>query len=185
MVGLRVLDGRLVMTSPRFAALSALMLALALPQAAVAQEAGADAVPTEQNISAQETPWQVNCTPSAESSQLDCSMVKSLVIGQNRQVLAQAAIVAGDPYVLRILVPHGMSLTEGLRVSVDGVEAASPVFRTSLQGGALAVSDVSAELEDALRAGRLLQIEGVQNNGSTLRLQMSLSGFAAAIDKLR
>ncbi|WP_103257930.1 invasion associated locus B family protein [Tabrizicola aquatica] len=173
------------MTSPLFAALSALMLTIALPQAALAQEAAADAAPTEQNISAQETPWQVNCTPGAEASQLDCSMVKSLVIGQNRQVLAQAAIVAGDPYVLRILVPHGMSLAAGLRVSVDGVEAATPVFRTSLQGGALAVSDVSAELEEALRAGGLLQIEGVQNNGSALRMEMSLSGFAAAFDKLR
>jgi invasion protein IalB len=78
-----------------------------------------------------------------------------------------------------------MSLAAGLRVSVDGVEAATPVFRTSLQGGALAVSDVSAELEEALRAGGLLQIEGVQNNGSALRMEMSLSGFGAAFDKLR
>lgn len=174
------------MTPPLFAAFSALMLSFALPETALAQEAEpvAEAAPTEQNIAAQETPWQVNCTPG-ETAQLDCSMVKSLVIGQNRQVLAQAAIVAGDPYVLRILVPHGMSLAEGLRVSVDGVEVASPVFRTSLQGGALAVSDVTVELEEALRAGGLLQIEGVQNNGGALRLEMSLSGFSAAIDKLR
>jgi hypothetical protein len=30
-----------------------------------------------------------------------------------------------------------------------------------------------------------MQIEGVQNNGSTLRLEMGLSGFSAAIDKLQ
>ncbi len=167
------------MTSPSLAALLALMLTL--PEASLAQQV----MPTEQNIAAQETPWQVNCVPGSNAAQLDCSMVKSLIVGQNGQVLAQTAVVAGEPDALRILVPHGMALAEGLRVSVDGTEVATPAFRTSLQGGALAVADVTPGIEEAMRTGSRLQIEGVQNNGSALRLEMSLSGFSAAMDKLR
>lgn len=169
------------MTVSLQAVLTALSLSFALPGAAVAQEAA----PTEQNITAQETPWQVNCTPAAKGGGLNCSMVKSLILAQGEQVLAQAAVVQGDPLVLRILVPHGMALTEGLRILVDGTEVAAPSFRTSLPGGAIAVSDLTSDLEDALRSGTMLQIEGVQNNGNALRLEMSLVGFSASIDKLR
>ena len=163
------------------AVLTALSLSFALPGAAIAQETA----PTEQNITAQETPWQVNCTPVADGGGLNCSMVKSLILAQGEQVLAQAAVVQGDPLVLRILVPHGMALAEGLRLSVDGAEVAAPAFRTSVQGGAIAVTDITADLEAALRSGELLQIEGVQNNNNALRLEMSLTGFSASIDKLR
>jgi invasion protein IalB len=171
------------MTMPFSAALSAVFLGFSLPGVALAQDEAP--APTEQNIAAQETPWQVTCLPGAEAGDLDCSMVKSLIVGQNRQVLAQAAVVAGDPFVLRVLVPHGMSLAEGLRISVDEAEVAALSFSTSLPGGALAVGDLTVALDEALRAGNLMQIEGVQNNGSTLRLEMGLSGFSAAIDKLQ
>jgi invasion protein IalB len=168
------------MTLPLQALLTALSLSFALPGAAVAQEAA-----TEQNITAQETPWQVNCTPAAEGAGLNCSMVKSLILAQGEQVLAQAAVVQGDPLVLRILVPHGMALEQGLQVLVDGVEVATPTFRTSLPGGAIAVADLTPDLEDALRSGAVLQIAGMQNNGNALRLEMSLAGFSASVDKLQ
>jgi invasion protein IalB len=168
------------MTLPLQALLTALSLTFALPGAAVAQEAA----PTEQNITAQETPWQVNCTPAGEGAGLNCSMVKSLILAQGEQVLAQAAVVQGDPLVLRILVPHGMALEAGLVILVDGAEVARPTFRTSLPGGAIAVTDITPDLEDALRSGAVLQIAGTQNNGNALRLEMSLLGFSASVDKL-
>ncbi len=112
-------------------------------------------------------------------------MVKSLTVNQGQQVMAQAAVVPGDPFLLRILVPHGMSLSDGMTLLVDGAAVATLTFRTSLPGGAIAATDLTAGLEEALRAGRVLQIEGVQNNGAALRLEMSLAGFSASVDKLR
>jgi invasion protein IalB len=169
------------MTAPLQAVLTALSLSFALPGASLAQEAA----PPEQNIAAQETPWQVNCTPTAEGAEVACSMVKSLTVNQGQQVMAQAAVVAGDPTVLRLLVPHGMSLPEGLTLLVDGAAIATVAFRTSLPGGVIAATDLTPDLEGALRAGGRLQIEGVQNNGAMLRLEMSLAGFSASADKLQ
>jgi invasion protein IalB len=169
------------MTLPLQSLLTALSLSFTLPGAVVAQEAA----PDEQNIAAQETPWQVNCTPTAEGAEVTCSMVKSLTVNEGQQVMAQAAVVAGDPFVLRLLVPHGMALPDGLTVLVDGTPLASVEYRTSLPGGAIAATDLTPDLEDALRGGSRLQIEGVQNNGAALRLEMSLSGFSASVDKLR
>lgn len=162
------------------AVLTALSLTFALPGAAVAQEA-----PAEQNIAAQETPWQVNCTPTAEGAEVACSMVKSLTVNEGKQVMAQVAVVPGDPFVLRLLVPHGMSLPDGLTLLVDDAAVATMSFRTSLPGGVIASTDLTAGLEEALRAGGMLQITGMQNNGAALRLEMSLSGFSASIAKLR
>jgi invasion protein IalB len=170
------------MTLSLSAALTALSLSFTLPGAALAQEATA---PAEQNIEAQETPWQVNCTPTAEGAELDCSMVKSLSVNEGKQLMAQAAVVAGEPFVVRILVPHGMSLTDGLKISVDGVEWATPSFKTSLPGGVIAATDLTQDFEAALRAGNQLEIEGIQNNGAAFRLTMGLAGFSASIDKLR
>jgi invasion protein IalB len=169
------------MTLPLASLLTALSLSFSLPGAALAQETA----PSEQNIAAQETPWQVNCTPTAEGAEVSCSMVKSLTVNEGRQVMAQAAVVTGDPFVLRLLVPHGMALADGLTVLVDGAPVASVDYRTSLPGGVIAATDLTPDLEDALRAGSRLQIEGVQNNGAALRLEMSLAGFSASVDKLR
>jgi invasion protein IalB len=169
------------MTFPFPAALTALSLTFSLPGAAVAQEA----TPTEQNITAQETPWQVNCTPTAEGAEVACSMVKSLTVNEGKQVMAQVAVVPGDPFVLRFLVPHGMSLPDGLTLLVDDAAVATMTFRTSLPGGVIAATDLTAGLEEALRAGGKLQITGVQNNGAALRLEMGLGGFSASVDKLR
>lgn len=168
------------MTLPLPALLTALSLTFALPGAAVAQEA-----PTEQNIAAQESPWQVNCTPTEQGAEVACSMVKSLTINQGQQVIAQAAVVAGEPTVLRLLVPHGMSLPEGLTLQVDGAAIATIAFRTSLPGGVIASTELTDDLEGALRAGARMQLEGVQNNGAILRLEMSLAGFSASVDKLQ
>lgn len=172
------------MSLPLHAALAALSLLFTAPEAALAQETSAE----EQNISAQETPWQVNCSPVAEGSGLACSMVKSLMINDGKQVLAQAAVVAPEAegaFLLRILAPHGMALADGLVLSVDGTEVATAAYRTSLAGGALAVTELGPDLEAALRSGSRLEIAGVQNNGSALRLELGLAGFAAAMDKLR
>lgn len=173
------------MTLHLAAFLTTLSLSFGLPFVVQAQDTTAA---TEQNITAQETPWQVNCAPRAQGGGLDCSMVKSLSFAEGNQILAQAAVVAGDvgePFVLRVLAPHGMALSDGLVLKVDGNEMARAAFRTSLPGGAVAVTDMTPDLEAALRAGRMLQIEGVQNNGNALRLEMGLMGFSAAMDKLR
>jgi len=169
------------MNSPLQTLATAVVLSLALSGIAAAQEAA----PAEQNIIAQETPWQVNCTPTAEGAEVTCSMVKSLTLNEGTQVMAQAAVVEGDPAVIRLLVPHGMSLPEGLTLLVDGATVARISYRTTLPGGAIAATDLTPELEEALRAGAMLQIEGVQNNGAALRLEMSLAGFSASVDKLR
>lgn len=171
------------MTPPMLATLTALSLLFTAPDVVLAQEAA----PEEQSIAAQETPWQVNCAAAEGVEGLSCSMVKSLTINEGKQVLAQAAIVAGaagEPFVVRILVPHGMALADGLVLSVDDAEFGTATFRTSLAGGAIAVTDLTPELEEAMRNGGKLQIAGTQNNGQALRLEMSLEGFSAALDKL-
>lgn len=171
------------MTRTLRAALSALALAAALPGALSAQEG--EQTPAEQNVEARETPWQVNCTPAAEGAEMNCSMVKSLVVGEQGRIMAQAAVIAGEPFTVRLLAPHGMSLAEGLKLLVDGREVATAAYRTSLPGGVVAVLELTPELEGSLRFGNQMRVEGVQNNGAQLAFQMSLAGFSASIEKLR
>lgn len=169
-------------TRGRAAAL-VLLLAAATAQAAAAQQAPGPA--PDRNIEAGETPWQVSCTPQGEGATVACSMIKSLTIGEAKTVVAQAAVVAGEPLALRFLAPHGMSLPDGLSISVDGRTLATAPYTTSLPGGAIAVIELTPDLEGALAGGRLLRVEGVQNNGSPLAFEMSLTGFAASLEKLR
>ncbi|MCX7644947.1 MAG: invasion associated locus B family protein [Rhodobacteraceae bacterium] len=165
------------------AAALALLAAAAAAQPAAAEEAAGPA--PDRSIEAGETPWQVSCTPEAEGTTVACSMIKSLTIGEAKTVVAQAAVVAGEPPALRFLAPHGMSLPDGLAISVDGRALATAPYRTSLPGGAIAVIELTPEIEGALAGGRRLRIEGVQNNGSPLAFEMSLTGFAASLAKLR
>jgi invasion protein IalB len=172
------------MTPALRAALAVLVAATALSVGPLhAQEAAQS--PGEQSVEARETPWQVNCTPAAEGGTMECSMVKSLVQADGDRIFAQAAVVAGEPFTMRLLAPHGMSLAEGVKVQVDGREVAAAAYRTSLPGGVVAVIDLTPELEGTLRFGNQMRVEGVQNNGAALAFQLSLSGFAASIDKLR
>lgn len=172
------------MTSAPRATLASLFLAAALC-AGTARAQEASPTRTEQSIEARETPWQVSCIPAAEGEGMECSMVKSLVQTDGERILAQAAVVAGEPFSVRLLAPHGMSLADGIRVRVDGREVASAPYRTSLPGGVVAVLDLTPDLEETLRAGTAMRVEGVQNNGAALAFQFSLSGFAASVDKLR
>lgn len=169
------------MTRTARAFLAALGLAAALAGPGPAQEAE----PGTQNVEARETPWQVTCTPMAEGGGMDCSMVKSLVQEGGERIFAQAAVVAGAPYSMRLLAPHGMALAEGVKVLVDGREVAAAPYRTSLPGGVVAVFDLTPELEETLRSGTRMRVEGVQNNGAALAFQLGLAGFAASLDKLR
>ncbi len=158
------------------AAITALTMAPAITHA----QAAAD-----QNIAAQETPWQVTCAATGAEGALDCSASKSLVVADTNQALAQIFVINGDPAVMQILLPHGLSLAEGLSLAVDGADLAPAPFVTSQAGGVVAALDLTPEVEGKLRFGQRLAINAVRSGGGALQLEIGLSGFAASMAKLR
>ncbi|MEO8529694.1 MAG: invasion associated locus B family protein [Deltaproteobacteria bacterium] len=158
----------------------ALLGALLMPLAAFSQ----DAAPG--TLQARETPWQVTCEPVAEGGTLACAMAKNLTLSTDNSLLAQASVLPdGDGYLLRILAPHGLLLSDGLTLSVDGNMVARPAFRTSLPAGVTALVPLTPELIAALGTGEALTITATQNNAATFTFQMTLTGFSASLAKLK
>ena len=164
----------------RTARILTLLSVLLVPLAAFSQ----DAAPS--TLQARETPWQVTCEPVAEGGALACAMTKNLLLSSDNSLLAQASVLPdADGYLMRILAPHGLLLSDGLTLTVDGKLLAHPAFRTSLPAGVTALVPLTPDLIAALGEGEALTITATQNNAAAFTFQMSLTGFSASLDKLK
>ncbi len=153
----------------------------ALPAALSAQQAPAPSG----RITAAETPWQVNCV-SADNDALSCQLAKELQLGQNRQVITRATLFldeTGIPY-LRVLLPHDLSIPDGLKLLVDEKEILEIPYTTSRPEGIYARAPLDASAIAALKEGAVLGLAATRRDGKGLILQLDLSGFASGFEKL-
>ena len=131
-------------------------------------------------------PWVLNC--GAELT--GCHVVQALFRAKDKARLVQVTVLASSEsnptQMMRALVPLGATLSEGVVVEIDAAAPQTVVFQACWPRGCIAEFPLTPELEADLRAGETLavSVQGA-DTGRTIRFELALAGFGAALDRLR
>jgi invasion protein IalB len=172
------------------------LAAMALASPAPAQDAAAPAAPAAPaanqpvKISAgndNPQPWAVSCNSQPGSDAMVCTMTQALLERQSGRRVVSATIFRARPDAaaqMRLNLPHGILLQEGVDVSVDFAPPAKAPITVADQNGSYATVELSSNLIVALQGGAFLNLGVKAANGEPVEFQLSLKGFTAAFAKL-
>lgn len=177
------------------AAFGAILLFPAVPQSVIAAATAQEATPapatgpikvgTNNNDNPQ--PWTVNCTSQGVNADLVCTMQQVLVQGDTGQRLVGASVFRPDASgaaVMRINLPHGIRLPDGVDVWVDTNPSTKYVITIADQNGSYADVPLDGNMLVSLQGGNVLQLGVTTGAGERIEFQLSLKGFTAAFAKL-
>ena len=146
---------------------------------------GQEKPPATQSTAA---PWASQCASAARGATLECSMEQRLVLEGSGQFLARLVIkqhAPGQPPVMMLHVPLGVSLPAGLRLGVDdaanGIQLA---YQTCDGSGCYAAEQIAEPVLAGLRAGKQLSLHFEDAAKRPIDLRFSLEGFAASYDSI-
>jgi invasion protein IalB len=130
------------------------------------------------------SPWTKLCFKDEKSQQVKetCLTVKQASM-QSGQFVAGAALLepVGEEWkVLRITMPLGMQLPQGIRVLLDGDQPMTGRFGVCLPNGCSADFHVNAEFVARLKGGRQIVLQGVNQPGQARSFALPLTEFASA-----
>ena len=137
--------------------------------------------------------WTVRCAveETGDGGSLQrCSMDQRFVTrdeaaGGERLVLAVVLAVANGGVEATVLAPFGLLLEPGLRLRADDGQPVTLAFETCYPDGCIARGALDEAALAAFRAGDALHVEADAQGDNGFRLEGSLRGFSAAIDRLR
>ncbi|MYZ49401.1 invasion associated locus B family protein [Propylenella binzhouense] len=132
-------------------------------------------------------PWVVSCSDRGLAGGLNCAMTQVLIAKNTGQRVVGAAIFrTGDrgAIILRLSLPHGLRLPDGVRVSIDDGKRTTVPIETADQNGSYANIPVAGDFLAALKRGHMLSVAVTSVRGEEAAFQLSLDGFTAAFDKL-
>jgi invasion protein IalB len=86
--------------------------------------------------------------------------------------------------VLRVTVPLGVNLENGLPLSVDGDAPVALVYVLCLKDGCLAQHELGPDLLDRMKKGTIANVTVTPLGGQPVTVPVSLSGFTAALGDL-
>lgn len=159
-------------------------------QPAPSQQAQPAATPAQpqQEANATVSGWQTRCISQARRANADCVVEQALTLIRGNQVAAIVNLripAEGQQPVLNLRVPHGVLLAAGVRLRVDaGYNLDLPVQTCEAQG-CLVTAPAPAELVNAMRGGKQLNLVMKGVNGQDMSFGMPLDGFVAALDRVK
>lgn len=128
--------------------------------------------------------WTVRCERVEETRR--CWMIQSLARQEGERVLQlEFAVVEGET-TLAMVAPFGLLLGAGADFTIDGTAVETLGFRTCLPLGCIVRAEPDDALLAALRRGNMLTVGfEIAATGEPFALELSLSGFTAAHNRLR
>jgi invasion protein IalB len=171
------------------AALITILALGGLPDATLAQSTAS--IPTA--LTETYGQWVVRCvTPQtadgASPAALICQMSQELRQEKSgKRILALSVQPKADisEASLRLIVPFGLLLSEGVKVAVDESALLEVGFRTCLPAGCIVATDMTADQMGKLAAGNVAVVMMRDVNNQELSISVSLSGFTAAWNRLK
>lgn len=127
--------------------------------------------------------WQVEC-PTAGGR---CAMSQLINNPSDNQPLMRVVVMYPEQFdgaAITFLVPLGVILAPGLELTVDGNAAAAFPYQNCQPGGCRADLPAQPELLQRLRGGSVATLSFIDPNGQQIDLDISLSGFTAAINRI-
>ncbi|MGQ0740960.1 MAG: invasion associated locus B family protein [Alphaproteobacteria bacterium] len=127
--------------------------------------------------------WRVICPPVKDPG-TGC-MLNMDVSRDTGETLLRFSLTATDPNpTLRITVPHGVLLDQGLGISVSGVDMKVRPYETCDTVGCVASMVLDEQTLNALKSNQQAQIVVVPGNGTPVSVPFSLKGFAVGYEEL-
>ena len=175
------------------AALSVPGLLAAVPgaglSAATAQETPATPAPIKVGPPNNDNPqpWTVNCTSQGVNADLVCNMTQVLVQADTNARLVGTTVFRPDTSgaaVMRINLPHGIRLPDGVDVWIDDKAATKHVIGIADQNGSYSDVPLDGNMLVSLQAGNFLRLGVLTGAGERIEFELSLKGFTAAFAKL-
>jgi invasion protein IalB len=132
-------------------------------------------------------PWTLDCSNRAGAEALTCVMSQVLYVKSTAQRAIGVTIFRPDPKgsaMMRISLPHGISLPDGVNLWVDSGQPTKHVIAIADQNGSYSTFELDGTLILMLKAGHVLNLGVKLPNGQSIDFQMSLKGFSNAFDKV-
>jgi len=164
--------------------------AAAAPAAAPADAAAAADPAAPVVVSGADTvlqPWTVNCTSQGDAAVLTCAMTQVLLAKQTGQRVVGASVFRPKPdaaAVMRVSLPHGVLLPEGVDVGIDDAAPTKHVISIADQNGSYAQFELGGSMIGELQGGTALSIGVSAADGKRIVFKLSLKGFGAAFAKI-
>ena len=165
-----------------------LIAALALSVVSVAAQAQTSApapaaAGNQQSIQTADTGWQTICRPSAKDrAKQDCSVVHETFTTNDRMRIAAIEIVKAEKGRVMVLsAPMGVSLKDGIEISVDGANKQQASFTGCQNNGCFASIEIADKTLDVIKKGKALSVGFSDAQGNKVKADIALLGFTAAI----
>ena len=132
-------------------------------------------------------PWTVNCTSQGDAAVLTCAMSQVLLAKQTGQRVVGATVFRPKPdaaAVMRVSLPHGVLLPEGVDVGIDDTAPAKHVISIADQNGSYSQFELGGSMIGDLQGGTSLSIGVSTGDGKRIVFKLSLQGFGAAFAKI-
>ena len=132
------------------------------------------------------SPWTKVCPKNQNNTQLKqlCMTLKEVRL-ETGQFLAGAAFIEQEgeaKKLLRITLPLGMQLPQGMRLILDNEQPVPGVYVTCVPNGCMADYEITAEFVARLKKGQQLLLQGINMPGQVVAYPIPLTDFAKAAD---
>jgi invasion protein IalB len=127
--------------------------------------------------------WQLNCVEKGELKQ--CSVNQTLRTQEGNTAAVINVTYANDQINLEFGLPLMMDLNKAMAVQVDGDDLAKYAYNTCNAQACFIIRKDDEKLVSAFRSGTTAQMNIRSYTGQTIKMNVSLKGFGAAINELK
>ena len=127
--------------------------------------------------------WEVHCG-IGQTGVEECFMFQAVNMqgSLERVMTAVVAKPIGEQPLLRLTVPLGVLLPNGLNMTVDQVDMGTVGYLTCFADGCMTQVDMTPDVVSSLKGGFQGMITVTDTFGQPAQLPLSLTGFTAAYD---
>lgn len=143
-------------------------------------------LPAQGEIPLAYTPWTKACRKDPDSGVRTTCFTVSSAKRKDMQVgdlMVSVAVIRqgdGSKPTLRVLVPLGMQLVMGIRITIDKQEPIQQPYVNCYSIGCFSDYVLNEEVLAGLKTGKTLFIQAINSNGSPLTYPIPLADFAGA-----
>lgn len=138
-----------------------------------------------QNIQTANTGWQVVCRPQPnDRTKLGCAVLSETFSTNERVRIAAVELAKGDKgRVMIVSVPAGVNLKEAIEFGVDAAKPTAIPYSHCMGNFCFATLEMPAATLDAMKKAKAISFAFVDIQGSKVKAEIQLEGFAAALAK--
>lgn len=130
--------------------------------------------------------WSVNCANSGQGSHCRASQVIRVRKTGGRLLGVEITMPwTSDEPAMLLHLPHGLYLPAGTTVRIDEGKPEKLVVRTCKKTGCFAGKTISPQQLDAMKSGKVMTVSFQNLTGKDIAVQVSLVGFAEALEKIK